>query len=48
MVNGILTCIGQKNAFLDGHPSGSKPCPTGLDFTEKMKPVFSSGAGTRH
>ena len=42
MINVILTCMGVENVFLDGHPSG---LPPGLNFSEKMKPVFPSGAG---
>lgn len=45
MINVILTCMWVENVFLDGHPSGSQRCPPGLNFIEKMKPVFPSGAG---
>lgn len=47
MINVILTCMGVENVFLDGHPSGSQRCPPGLNFSEKMKPVFPSGAGEK-
>jgi len=45
VINVILTCMGVENVFLDSHPSGSQRCPPGLNFREKMKPVFPSGAG---